>query len=152
MAKKRGKLRLSVNGEDIALPPAPHLRCPKCCEVVLPCEDARRLGADAIAIYRRKHDLLIREQFGLGRDEFARLLRLGADELSRWESGRNVQTGTMDLLLRMVRDLPESVEYLRGETGSRTKVDEGLTDLANGRTVPHEQVMREASAAVRRRG
>jgi hypothetical protein len=32
---------------------------------------------------------------------------------SRWESGRNVQTGAMDLLLRLIRDLPGSIGYLR---------------------------------------
>jgi len=33
--------------------------------------------------------------------------------VSRWESGRNVQTAAMDILLRMIRDLPESIAYLR---------------------------------------
>lgn len=120
MIEKRGKLRLPVNGEDIAVPSAVHLTCPKCHEVVLRFEDSRRLGADAIAIYRRKHGLLsadeirgIRERFDLTQADFARLLRLGANTLSRWESGRNVQTEAMDTLLRMIRDVPGSIEYLR---------------------------------------
>jgi hypothetical protein len=33
--------------------------------------------------------------------------------VSRWASGRNVQTVAMDLLLRLIRDLPGSIEYLR---------------------------------------
>lgn len=120
MIEKRGKLRLPVNGEDIAVPSAVHLSCPKCHEVVLRFEDSRRLGADAIAIYRRKHGLLsadeirgVRERFDLTQADFARLLRLGANTLSRWESGRNVQTEAMDTLLRMIRDVPGSIEYLR---------------------------------------
>ncbi len=120
MIEKRGKLRLPVNGEDIAVPSAVHLSCPKCHEVVLRFEDSRRLGADAIAIYRRKHGLLsadeirgVRERFNLTQADFARLLRLGANTLSRWESGRNVQTEAMDTLLRMIRDVPGSIEYLR---------------------------------------
>jgi len=32
-------------------------------------------------------------------------LRLGANTVSRWESGRNVQTAAMDMLLRLIRDL-----------------------------------------------
>ena len=51
-------------------------------------------------LYRRKHGLLsadqirgIRARFELTQAEFARLLRLGANTLSRWEAGRNVQTG-----------------------------------------------------------
>ena len=120
MVERRSRLSLPVNGEEVAVPGAVHLRCPSCQEVVLRYEDARRLGADAIAAYRRKHGLLsagemraIRERFGLTQVEFVALLRLGANTLSRWESGRNVQTESMDTLLRLIRDVPGSMEYLR---------------------------------------
>jgi putative zinc finger/helix-turn-helix YgiT family protein len=120
MAEKRGKLRLPVNGEEISVAAAVHLSCPRCREVVLRFQDERRLSADAIAMYRRKHGLLsaaeirgIRERFNLTQADFARLLRLGANTLSRWESGRNAQTEAMDTLLRMIRDVPGSIEYLR---------------------------------------
>jgi putative zinc finger/helix-turn-helix YgiT family protein len=89
-------------------------------EVVLRYKDARRLGEDAVAIYRRKHGLLsadeirsIRERFNLTQAELARLLRLGGNTVSRWESGRNVQSAAMDVLLLLIRDLPGSMEYLR---------------------------------------
>jgi len=120
MVEKRSTLRLPVNGEEIAVPHAAHLSCAKCGEVVLRFQDAKRLGEDAIAIYRRKHGLLsadelraIRERFGLTQAELTRLLRLGANTVSRWESGRNVQTAAMDMLLRLIRDLPGSIDYLR---------------------------------------
>ena len=83
-------------------------------------QDAKRLGEDAIAIYRKKHGLLsadeirsIRRRFDLSQAGLARLLRLGANTVSRWESGRNVQTAAMDILLRLIRDLPGSIDYLR---------------------------------------
>ena len=120
MLEKRGRVRLSVNGEEITVPSAAHLKCLKCHEVVLRSQDARRLSEDATGIYRRKHGLLsadqiraIRERFDLTQAEFARLLRLGANTLSRWEAGRNVQTDAMDTLLRLIRDLPGTIEYLR---------------------------------------
>ena len=120
MKEARGKLRLPVNGDDVAVPSAAHLKCPKCGEVVLRFQDAKRLHEDAIAIYRKNHSLLsadgiraVRERFSLTQSELARLLHLGANTVSRWESGRNVQTAAMDILLRMIRDLPGSVEYLR---------------------------------------
>ena len=120
MVEKRGTLQLPVNGEEVAVPAAAHLACPGCGEIVLRHRDARRLGEDAAAIYRRKHGLLsaeeiraLRERYGLTQAELARLLRLGANTVSRWESGRNVQTGAMDILLRLIRDLPGSVDYLR---------------------------------------
>jgi putative zinc finger/helix-turn-helix YgiT family protein len=120
MLERRGTLRLPVNGEEIAVPSAAHLRCPKCGEVVLRFQDSKRLGEDAIAIYRKKHGLLsadeiraIREHFNLTQAALTRLLHLGANTISRWESGRNVQTEAMDILLRMIRDLPHSIDYLR---------------------------------------
>ena len=120
MLEKRGTLHLPVNGEDIAVPSAAHLRCPKCGEIMLRFQDSKRLGEDAIAIYRKKHGLLsaeeiraIRERFELTQADLTRLLHLGANTISRWESGRNVQTEVMDILLRMIRDLPQSLAYLR---------------------------------------
>ena len=121
LVERRGRLSLPVDGEDISVPSSAHLGCPKCGEVVLRFQDARRLHEDAVAIYRRKHGLLsadeiraIRTRFGLTQAELAGLLRLGGNTVSRWESGRNVQTGAMDILLRLVRDLPGSIDYLRG--------------------------------------
>lgn len=120
MLERRGTLRLPINGEEIAVPAAAHLRCPKCHEVVLRFQDAKRLGEDAIAIYRRKHGLLsavdiraLRERFDLTQAGLAHLLRLGANTVSRWEAGRNVQTAAMDMLLRLLRDLPGSIDYVR---------------------------------------
>lgn len=120
MVEKRSRLMLPVNGEEVAVPGAQHLRCPKCGEIVLTGKAARRLGEAAIAIYRRKRGLLsadqirgIRERFGLTQAAFARLLRLGSNTLSRWEAGRNVQTEAMDTLLRLIRDVPGSIDYLR---------------------------------------
>lgn len=120
MVPKRGRLPLVVNGEKVVVPAAAHLGCPKCQEVVLRFEDARRLSADAVEIYRKKHGLLsadeiraIRERHRLTQAAFARLLRLGPNTLSRWESGRNAQTEAMDMLLRVIRDLPGTMAYLR---------------------------------------
>jgi putative zinc finger/helix-turn-helix YgiT family protein len=120
MVERRGRLRLPVNSEEVVVPSAAHLSCPKCGEVVLRFLDSKRLGEDAIAIYRKKHGLLsadeirgIRERFALSQVDLARLLRLGANTVSRWESGRNVQKAAMDMLLRLVRDLPGCVAYLR---------------------------------------
>ena len=37
----------------------------------------------------------------------------GGNTMSRWEAGRNVQTASMDMFLRMIRDLPGTLDYLR---------------------------------------
>ena len=120
MRERRSRLTLPVNGEDVAVPGATHLSCPKCHEVVLRFDDARRLRQRALEIYREKYGLLtaddirsMRERHGVTQAEMARLLRLGGNTISRWEAGRNVQTASMDILLRMLRDLPGSLDYLR---------------------------------------
>ncbi len=121
MREARKQLKLPVNGEEIAVPFASHLKCPKCGEVVLRFQEAKRLHEDASEIYRRKHGLLsadeirgVRERYNLTQTDLARLLRLGANTVSPWESGRNVQTAAMDMLLRLIRDLSGSIDYLRG--------------------------------------
>ena len=120
MKEARGRLNVPINGEKIAVPSASHLRCPRCGEIVLRFQEAKRLHEDACEIYRRRHGLLsadelraIRRRFDLTQANLARLLRLGANTVSRWESGRNVQTAAMDVLLRLIKDLPGSIEYLR---------------------------------------
>ncbi len=121
MKHARGRLKVPINGEEITVPSVVHLKCPTCGEIVLRFREAKRLHYDAIEVYRAKHGLLsgdgiraIRERFKLNQAGLARLLRLGANTVSRWESGRNVQTAAMDVLLRLIRDLPGSIDYLRG--------------------------------------
>jgi hypothetical protein len=77
-----------VNGEEIAVSGSPHLGCPKCHEVVLRFDDARRVRQRALEIYRRTYELLsadeirsIRERFGLTQAELARPCR-GASTIS----------------------------------------------------------------------
>jgi putative zinc finger/helix-turn-helix YgiT family protein len=120
MKEKRGRLAFPVNGEDVRVPQATHLACPKGHDPVLRADDARRLREQALDIYRGKYGLLtaedirsLRERFGLTQAELARLLRLGQNTLSRWEAGRHVQTAAMDVLLRVLRDVPGGLEYLR---------------------------------------
>lgn len=109
-----------VNGHGNRVAGVSHLRCPSCGEGMYSIAEIEALDAAAFAIYRKRFGLLIpdevraiREQHRLTQAELARLLRLGANTISRWEAGRTVQTAAMDILLRMVRDVPASLLYLR---------------------------------------
>lgn len=120
MKSGKGTLKFPVNGEEISVPESPHLRCPKCREVVLRLDEARKLRARAHDLCREKYGLLsaddiqsLRERHGLTQSELAQFLGLGQNTLSRWESGRNVQSLAMDYLLRLVRDVPGTLEYLK---------------------------------------
>ena len=120
MRRTQEALTSSVNGEEIRVPNISHLRCPKCAEGLFSLQEAEALRLGAFEIYRKKYGLLsadeiraVREQHGLTQAELAQLLRLGGNTLSRWEAGRNVQSAAMDVLLRLIRDLPGSLKYLR---------------------------------------
>ncbi|MBN1656166.1 MAG: type II toxin-antitoxin system MqsA family antitoxin [Deltaproteobacteria bacterium] len=120
LREKRSTLSFPVNGENIKVKKARHLSCPDCGEMVLLEEQARYVQREAVNTYRDKYRLLsaeeirsVRERFGLTQAELSKILRLGPNTISRWEMGRNVQTAAMDVLLRLIRDLPESLEYLR---------------------------------------
>ena len=120
MRPRRGTLSLPVNGEPMQVPDVPHLHCAACGENVLTMEQAGILEAGALALYRSRHHLLtadeiraLRERLGLTQAALAKLLRLGANTLSRWEAGRTVQTAALDVLLRLLRDVPGSLAYLK---------------------------------------
>ena len=120
MVEAKASLKLPVNGEEVNVPKADHLECPECGEIVLRRSHARSLREKALARYRTKHGLLsadeiraIRERHDLTQGQMASLLRLGANTLSRWESGRNVQTAAMDVLMRLIRDVPGTLDYLQ---------------------------------------
>ncbi len=120
MEERCSELTYPVNGQKVSVPEACHLGCPACGEVVLRAEEVRWLRQSAFTRYREEHRLLdageiraIRVRFGLSQSVFAQLLRLGSNTISRWESGRKVQTAALDVLLRLVRDQPSNLEYLR---------------------------------------
>ena len=119
MEQSNAELPFVVNGEKVTVPGVPHLACPSCGEVVLRYEESKLLRGRAVDACRRSHDLLgaeeiraLRERLGLTQARFAALLKLGLNTVSRWESGRNVQSAAMDLLLKLVRDVPSTVDYL----------------------------------------
>jgi putative zinc finger/helix-turn-helix YgiT family protein len=131
MIERRSALRLPINGEDVAVPSAVHLRCPKCDEVVLRFSDSKRLQEDAIATYRKKHGLLsadeirgIRERFGLTQRELAHLLHdlaLGVrPERPDGSDGDAPQTATRSA--RQSR-LPATACRVVGASASSSRVD-----------------------------
>jgi putative zinc finger/helix-turn-helix YgiT family protein len=109
-----------VNGEKVIVRDVPHSACASCGEVMFRYAEAKAAQRKAAEAYRESHALLsakeiraLRQGRGLTQAEFAALLHLGLNTVSRWESGRNVQNAAMDVLLRIVRDVPPSFDYLK---------------------------------------
>jgi putative zinc finger/helix-turn-helix YgiT family protein len=120
MLPRQATLSLPINGEKVTVPRMSQLKCPNCKEVLLTWQQAGQLHEAALKAYREKYQLLsaeeirdLRRRFRLTQNGLAELLRLGANTISRWEARRNVQTAAMDVLLRMLQDLPGSLNYLK---------------------------------------
>ena len=113
-----GTVTTVVNQEKVTVTRAHHLACDQCGAVQYTSEQMGLIETRAHRIYRKKYHLLspeevvaLREQAGLSQSAMAKLLRLGPNTISRWETDRNVQTASLDLLLRVLRD--DGVEHLR---------------------------------------
>ena len=94
--------------------------CTECGDTVTDFAQTGALWERAFARYRARNRLLgpdeiraLRRILGLTQAGLAHLLRLGANTVSRWEAGRNIQTAAMDVLLRLLRDVPGSLAYLK---------------------------------------
>lgn len=61
--------------------------------------------------------LAIREGLDFSQAEFERLLGVGPKTVVRWEKGTVFQNGATDSLLRLLRDVPGCVGYLRARAG-----------------------------------
>ncbi len=120
MRSSTASTSVSINGELVRVPGVPHLVCPRCANTLTHIDlvHSQRLAANTI--YRERYGLLaateirtLRVRHRLTQSRFAALLGLGPNTLSRWEAGRNVQSASMDVLLRLVRDVPGTLDYLR---------------------------------------
>ena len=119
MIEKRGTLRLPVNGEDIAVPSAAHLSCPKCGEVVL--DSRTRSGSERTrSRFTGRSTASCRptksgdpravqpQSSGLGA-----LASTGRQHSLPLGVGQERADRAMECLLRLIRDLPGSIDYLR---------------------------------------
>src|SRR5947209_474041 len=58
MKEAQGTFDMPVHGEDVTVAGIPHLRCPRCEEVVFRLEDSHLLEQAVLEAFRRRHDLL----------------------------------------------------------------------------------------------
>lgn len=91
--------------------------CPRCGEVFRGPE-ASRLHHEAICktfgfLTPREIFDLREKTLGVTQEEFARLTGIGLATISRWERGRLVQNRAMDRYLRLLRDNPQTIRYLK---------------------------------------
>lgn len=99
-------------GETFEVVGVSHYEC-ACGEVELTSEAMDEASSRVDCMFRKKHGLLkpdeikdIRKDLGLTQVEMQSVLGTGKSSVSRWETGRLVQSKTEDNLLRAMRDYP----------------------------------------------
>lgn len=101
--------------------------CTGCGEVFFGPGEMDRAMRAASSVVRQEEGLLqpeevrsIREGLDLSQADFERLLGVGPKTVVRWEKGTVFQNGATDSLLRLLRDVPGCIGYLRARAGLDT--------------------------------
>ena len=68
----------------------------------------------------------IRRQSGLAEADFARIIGVAEEELSKWERGRSWQDRVVDNLLRILSHVPAAINHLKDEVEIPTSLSESV--------------------------
>ncbi len=97
----------------------PVLACDNCGEEFVSAEDAKPFDKELTAFQREVDGLLkpdeiraIREKLGYNQTEFARLLKVGAKNFARYETGTSPQNRYLDWLMRILYEHPETIRTI----------------------------------------
>jgi putative zinc finger/helix-turn-helix YgiT family protein len=108
--------RTMYDGQPVSLPKVEMFRCAECQEEFFNPEQAQAVSVEVKNTVRRLSGLLpperilaIREKVHLTQSELERLFGQGPKVVTRWESGRVIQSKTADTILRMLEKDPDII-------------------------------------------
>jgi len=117
---ERKNYNAQYNGEPVEVPAVEVYHCADCGEDFLNPEQSHALAVAVKNEVRKKLGLLpperitaIREKAGLTQAELEELLCQGPKVVVRWESGKVIQNGSADTVLRLLERKPEVVRALK---------------------------------------
>ena len=138
VSASRGPVTIAHRGEMVVVPDVEQDVCESCGESFLSPETVEYVQREAAAQVRRNRGLLqpneikaLRESLGYSQAAFEKLLRVGPKTVIRWEKGTVVQSATADLLMQLVRDMPEVVQALGGQQAGRRRPSSEASRKAN---------------------
>ena len=112
--------RTSYDQIPVVLPSVEMYGCSHCGEKFLTPEQARLVDKLVRSAVREQFGLLaperiveIRRKHGLSQERLEALLSLGQKVVTRWETGRVLQTKQADDLLRLIDKIPGVIDVLR---------------------------------------
>jgi len=112
--------RASYNQTSVVLPSVEMYSCSQCGEKFFTPEQAKHVGKAVRVVVREQLGLLgperiveIRRKYGLSQERLEALLSLGSKVVTRWETGRVLQTKQADDLLRLIDKVPGVIDVLR---------------------------------------
>jgi len=108
-------------GHKLNLDNYPVFECEACGEDFVTARDAKGFDKQVTEFHRDVDGLLkpdeirsIRETLGYNQTEFARLLKVGAKNFARYETGISPQSRYLDWLLRILKEHPETIDVIAG--------------------------------------
>ncbi|WP_124061665.1 type II TA system antitoxin MqsA family protein [Gordonibacter sp. Marseille-P4307] len=120
LEKSYAPIETAFRGTMVVVEGVEHFVCRSCSEVFFNGGQADDFADAVDAAYRRANGLLapdeirrIRKQLRMNQDEFQSLLGVGKTTVSRWESGRIIQSKSTDNLIRLAAASRDNVELLR---------------------------------------
>ena len=118
--KIRKDFRATYNQRPISVPDAEMYECTACGERFFTPEQAKAVSLAVKRQARIQAGLLapeeivaIRQKLGLSQDDLESLFGLGSKVVTRWETGRVVQSKAADVALRLLALDPENLKRLR---------------------------------------
>ncbi len=122
-------------GQKLSLENYPVLECDVCGEEFVSAEDAKTFDKQVTDFHREVDELLkpdeirsIRESLGYNQTEFARLLKVGAKNFARYETGISPQSRYLDWLLRVLKEHPKAIHVIDGEQNKEESYRFGASD------------------------
>lgn len=107
MRKCSDPIKETFRGEEFTVRGIKHYVCDGCGEVVFDAEEGKKFDADILKQYAMRENLLspqeikeIRKKHGLSQRDFEKVLGVSSPSVSRWETGKVLQSKPVDLLMR----------------------------------------------------
>ena len=120
VAKEFKTEEFAYKGHKLTLDQYPVLRCDTCGEEFVNAAEAKAFDKQITDFHRSVDNLLtpaeirsIRESFGYTQTDFACLLKVGAKNFARLETGISPQSRYLDWLLRILREYPETIRTIQ---------------------------------------